>query len=350
MSALVVDAAGPCSSLQDAGRSGWLRFGVSGAGAFDRRYQAAANLLVGNDPTAGCIEMTLAGDSYRVEAESLLVAFAGRFRLRIEGETAAPFRAHLLHRGQTFSVGAAEGDVRGYLAIAGGFALAPTLGSLSTHARTGIGGLGGRLLRAGDRLPLHLAAAPPRPPLALDPALLVRAPAPLRVTLGPQDDHFTTEGIATLLGGRYRVTQDADRMGYRLSGPRIAHARGFNIVSDGIPPGAIQVPGDGQPILLGPDRQTTGGYPKIACVIGPDLGLLAQMAPGHEIAFRQVGMAEATAAELEERRFLAALPRRMRPVGQAGLDSSLLLEANLIDGVIDMNAPEWRAGREEQGQ
>ncbi|MCW5731244.1 MAG: biotin-dependent carboxyltransferase family protein [Alphaproteobacteria bacterium] len=350
MSALVVVAAGPGSSLQDTGRIGWLRHGVSRAGAFDRRYQAAANILVGNDPGLACVEMTLAGDSYRLDAESALVAFAGRFRLRIDGEDAAPFRAHLLHRGQTLSVGPAEGEVRGYLAIAGGFDLAPVLGSLSTHVRTGIGPLGGRALRAGERLPLHQARAPARPPLAIDPALLVRPPAALRVMLGPQDGHFTPEGIATLFGARFRVTADADRMGYRLAGPPIAHALGYNIVSDGIPPGAIQVPGDGQPILLGPDRQTTGGYPKIGCIIGPDLGLLAQASPGQELTFRQVGIEEATAAELAERRFIAGLAGRMRPAGAAGLDSGLLLEANLIDGVIDMNAPEWRGGNEEAGQ
>lgn len=305
MSALRVIQAGPYSTVQDAGRFGSQRFGISPAGAADPALLAIANALVGNPPDAAAIECTLMGDAYEVAAESARLAVAGGVALKIDGEAAAPWRSHRLTRGQKLRIGPCRTGLRFYVAVEGGIACAPVLGSRSTHARTGIGGIEGRRLKAGDALPLAQDAVAARAELGFDPARLPPAPERLRVLLGPQDDYFMPAGIATFLGGDYAVARDADRMGCRLAGPAIAHAKGHNIISDGIPLGGIQVPGNGQPIVLMRDRQTTGGYPKIACLIGPDVARLAQKRPGEAVRFAALSPSEAQAAVRAEAAGLA---------------------------------------------
>lgn len=311
---LRVAAAGPSSTLQDRGRFGYQRFGVSTAGAFDPLYLAVANALVGNPAETAGIETTLMGDTYEVMAESARIAFAGDFALQIDGQGAEAWRSHRLARGQKLKIGMAKKGARGYLAVEGGFDIAPTLGSLSTHVRTGIGGLDGGKLKKDDLLPLALAEASSRAESRFDPASLSERAATLRVVFGPQDDHFTAAGRATLLGSEYAITREADRMGYRLDGPKIEHAKGFDIVSDGMPLGAVQVPGTGTPILLLVDRQSAGGYPKIAVVIGPDVAALAQMRPGEKIRFREIRPEEAADAARAFGREIAQLAEKLRPV------------------------------------
>jgi biotin-dependent carboxylase-like uncharacterized protein len=344
-------AAGPLSTVQDAGRFGHQRFGVSTAGAFDPLYLAAANALVGNRRwDEGAVEITLRGDSWEVLAESCRVAVAGDFEVAIGDRPVGVWRSHTLRRGDVLKIGAARGtDVRGYLAVTGGLALPPVLGSVATHVRTRLGGLDGRALKAGDVLPLRAASAPEeQPELALDPAYLPPRRSGgavlLRVILGPQDDHFTAAGRETFLAAEFTVSRESDRMGYRLTGPALEHdpARGYNIISDGIPPGAVQVPGTGLPIVLGPDRQTTGGYPKIGCVILPDMAALAQKKPGDRLRFRAVSAEEGRAAHVAFRRLLVEeLPRRLTPAGappSETLRSERLLALNLIGGVVDAAA------------
>lgn len=311
---LRVTAAGPLSTIQDAGRIGWQRYGVAPAGAFDPRYLAVANALVGNPPAAAGIEFTLMGDAYVAEAESLRLAVAGDAVVSIDDRPAVPWRSYRLARGQKLKVRALKQDARGYVAVAGGLLLAPVLGSVATHARTGLGGIEGRKLKAGDLLPLAADAAPLADERSFDPALLPPRSASMRVLLGPQDDYFTASGIETFLAAEYTVTREADRMGYRLEGPAIEHAKGYNIVSDGIPLGAVQVPGSGQPIVMMVDRQTTGGYPKIACVIAPDVATLAQVKPGHGLRFRAVDVAEALEARREMAGWIAGLSDRLLTV------------------------------------
>jgi len=329
--ALRVLAPGPLTTLQDGGRFGWLRLGVPPSGALDPCALAVANLLVGNRRDAGALEFTLAGGAFAVEGGAARVALAGAdMDMTIDGCAAARERSHTLAPGATLRIGSARSGVRAYLAIAGGFAVTPVFGSVATHVRSGIGGFHGRALEAGDALPLA-GAAPQGPELRL-----TAAPPPthprVRVVLGSQDDHFTPGAIETLLQGEYTVTARSDRMGCRLAGPRLEHAKGFNIVSDAIAPGSIQVPGGSQPIILLADRQTTGGYPKIATVIGADLPALGQMRPGERLRFEAVTLE----AAVEARRLLAdwldGLPARLVPLGL--LDSEMLLGANLISGVI----------------
>ena len=219
--------------------------------------------------------------------------------------------ASTLRRGDLLEIGGAADAVWGYLAMAGGIDLPGQLGSLSTHVRSGIGGLGGRAIRAGDEVPLAIDRAPRGHEAALAP--VGAEPGPIRVVLGPQDDFFTPEAIEAFLEEAFTVTFQFDRLGYRLTGPVLEHAKGFNIISDGVVAGCIQVPGDGQPIVLMRDCQSPGGYPKIATVITADLGRLAQHRPGTEVRFRQVAVTE---AQLLRRRMvadLADLPDRLLP-------------------------------------
>jgi allophanate hydrolase subunit 2 len=176
--------------------------------------------------------------------------------------------------------------------------------------------------------------------VAIDPAALPYLDGAIRVVLGPQDDRFTAEGIATFLSGEYALTAEADRMGYRLDGPEIEHRDGFNTISDTILTGSIQVPGTRKPIVLMADRQTTGGYPKIATTATASLPTLAQMKPGDRLRFAAVGVAEARALLARQVEAMRALPAALRPVlrDASTLTSEALLATNLIDGVVGPDA------------
>ena len=254
---LVLARAGPASSVQDLGRWGWQHQGVSPAGAMDSESLRLANLLVGNAPGAAALEMGLLGGEILVDADAVRVAFAGAaMPLRVEGAPLAAWRSHTLARGQRLTVGAAAEGVWGYLAVAGGLATAEVLGSRSTHWRSGVGG---RLLKAGDVLPLARAGAPGGPELRLaDPPVVGRA-GRVRVVLGPQADRFTAAGRRLPRG---RLAGAPEVRPHRLP-PRRARGRaraGFNILSDGIVRGSIQVPGTAAARHAGrpPDH---GGYP-----------------------------------------------------------------------------------------
>ena len=337
MSALVVVSPGPLSTLQDSGRWGHLRNGVTPAGAMDMIALAAANLLVGNPPGEAAIEFTLAGDTLELDADGARIAIAGDVALTVAGVAASSWRSFALRRGERIQVGALRRGARGYLAVAGGFATPLELGSRSTHVRSG---LGGGPLRAGDRLPIARDKAPAGADVAIDPAALPYLDGAIRVVLGPQDDRFTAEGIATFLSGEYALTAEADRMGYRLDGPEIEHRDGFNTISDTILTGSIQVPGTRKPIVLMADRQTTGGYPKIATTATASLPSLAQMKPGDRLRFAAVGVAEARALLARQVEAMRALPAALRPVlrDASTLTSEALLATNLIDGVVGPDA------------
>jgi biotin-dependent carboxylase-like uncharacterized protein len=305
--ALRVLSAGPGVTLQDAGRHGYLRYGVTAAGPMDPLAHATANLAAGNPASSTAIEISLGGIELTAEAEPLAVALAGGdFAISLDARP-LPSAAMVLtiEPGAVLNIRAGQSGAWCYLAVAGRLAVPQLLGSNATHTRTGFGGVDGRAIRTGDRLPVE-------PSRRLAPALaaiaapwLDRPPGIIRVVLGPQDDYFSAEQIAAFLDGPWRVSIKADRMAYFLEGPRLTHAKGYNIVSDGIAMGAIQVPGDGRPIVLMADRQSTGGYPKIATVIGPDLGRLAQARPGTAFRFEARSIAEAVAARREEAAALA---------------------------------------------
>jgi len=346
MSALLrVLAPGLMTTVQDLGRPGFQHLGVPVSGALDPISLRAANLLVGNPPGAAALEMAYQGPTLAVEADSVRVALAGgRAPAEIlapdgDGSAArrlAPFESIRLVRGQRLRIGAPAGSAVVYLAIEGSFDIAPVLGSLSTLTRAAIGGFEGRALRAGDALPLGLETVAEREERMLPPPSLA-PPARIRIVLGPQDDYFTPAGLATLLGSTYTVSRASDRMGMRLEGPSLEHSsKGYNIVSDGIAPGSIQVPGNGLPIVLLADRQTTGGYPKIATVISADIPALGRMMPGSKVAFAAVGIEAAEAAARELAAEIAAMAQRLAPVRREPvIDASRLMGENLVSGVVN---------------
>lgn len=337
MTRLIIKSCGALTTLQDAGRTGYQRYGLSNAGAMDRTALAIANALVGNKLDEATIEFAVFGGELLVEGGEVRIAMAGAdCSLDVDGEPVPPLTSRRVAAGSTIRVGAARAGVFAYLAVTGSFDVAPMLGSISVHLRTGVGGLDGTPLKAGDALPLrsHQIEGPDLD-LAANPE---PAPGPIRVVLGPQDDLFTQAGIETLLSSAYQITAEADRMGYRLSGPKIAHADGFNIVSDGIVTGSVQVPGTGVPIVLLADRQTTGGYPKIATIVRADLARFVQMRPGSQVRFAAVTLQDAVALARSDARRTESLIAAVRPAGLDRLDSARLLGLNLAGEAVDAAA------------
>jgi biotin-dependent carboxylase-like uncharacterized protein len=340
VSALKVVRPGLFDTLQDLGRTGFMALGMPTAGAMDRIGLRLANALLGNPPGMAAIEIGVMGPDLLVEADSVRVALVGPLSpALIEGPDAQPKslesdRTHLLKRGQILRVGMIEGSSTAYLAVAGGFALPAFMGSLSTYARAGVGGLDGRKLSQGDILPLPQAQAASGDERKLT-APFGYGSGPIRVVWGPQEEYFTANGRRTFVGSDYRVSKEADRMGIRFEGPVIAHAKGADIISDGIAAGAIQVPGAGLPIVLLADRQTVGGYPKIATVASVDLPRLGRLLPGQTVRFQPVSVEEAEKLRRDQEARLArtiADFKVARPPG--GIDLARLYEENLIDGVV----------------
>jgi len=331
-------SAGPGSTVQDGGRLGYLRYGVTGAGPMDPFAHALANRALGNANGAAAIEVSLGGIEVTAEDGPLTVAIAGgTFTVTLDGQALPPAVVTRLEPGAKLRLRAGPGGSWSYLAVAGGLDLPLVLGSASTHTRTGIGGLKGRALAAGDRLATGNPMTAEIETGAIAAPLLDRPAETIRVILGPQDDYFAPGQIAAFLAGPWTVSARGDRMACFLEGPKLTHLRGYNITSDGIAMGAIQVPGEGQPIVLMADRQSTGGYPKIATIVGPDLGRLAQARPGSIIRFRTASHAEAVAARAEEQAFLAGTIA-VEPLIRTRFTSEFLLGLNLIDGYVDAHA------------
>ncbi|MEH3118405.1 MAG: biotin-dependent carboxyltransferase family protein [Methylorubrum populi] len=321
------------ASLQDGGRHGYLRFGLSASGPMDPLAFTAANRLVGNAPDAAAIELGLAGACLRAEGGAVRLALAGApSGLHRDGEPIASHRSFVLREGSELTVERPRAGVFAYLAAAGGFPVRPVMGSRALHQRAGLGGLDGRPLSEGDRLPLGPVPPAGEAERGLD-AIPLERDAPIRVVLGPQDDLFSEAGRATFLSREFTVSNRADRMGYQLDGPEIVHGPGgFNIVSDATVAGSVQVPGSGRPIVLLADRQTTGGYPKIATVISADLRRLAQRRPGEGLRFAAVDLAAATRLARERAAALAGLASGLRPVES---EAERLMAANLAGAAVD---------------
>lgn len=314
--ALAVLRPGLLTTVQDLGRPGHRASGMPAAGAMDRLALAAANLLAGNEPGAAALELTLVGGAYRFERETLAALAGADLQARLDGRPVAPGTAFRARPGAELVLGAAARGVRAYLALHGGVDVPLRLGSRSTYARARFGGHEGRALRAGDRLSARPSPREPPPPRVLREGLLPPLPAPgstlaLRLLAGPQDDHVHAEGLDTFFGTPWMVTPQNDRMGYRLDGPAVRLRGAADLLTDPLLPGAVQVPGSGQPIAMAADAQTTGGYPKVGAVIGPDLRALGQARAGDRVRFVRTTQGEAEAALADERARLAALAREL---------------------------------------
>lgn len=331
-------SAGPGATLQDGGRHGYLRFGVTAAGPMDPLAHATANLAVGNPKDATAIEVSVGGIEVSAESGPLGVAVAGgEFALSLDGRPLPPAAVLNLEEGAVLKIRAGGRGSWCYLAVAGQLTVPKVLGSHATHTRTGFGGVNGRAIIAGDCFGFEPSGPSQLSTSAIVAPWLERPLDTVRVVLGPQHDYFADDQIAAFLAGPWTVSARSDRMAYFLDGPRLKHARGFNIVSDGIAMGAIQVPGDGRPIVLMADRQSTGGYPKIATIIGPDIGRLAQARPGTVFRFAAVSIGAAVAARREEADLLAH-GIVVEPVVRTHLSSEFLLGLNLIDGVVGVES------------
>jgi len=288
--------AGPFTTVQDLGRPGWGSIGVPVGGAADAPSLRIANRLVGNPEAAAGLEMTLAGPRISFAADTWVALTGSRFVAAVGEDPAPHATAFLVRIGQTLSIGRTLEGARAVLAVRGGIDVPVVLGSRSTFVAGGLGGFDGRPLRRGDRLStaaIDVGARARAVPERLVP--FHAGDAVLRVILGPQIDAFSDEARETLLTGTYRVSTLADRTGLRLEGPRIAHHGAADLLPEGVAPGGIQVPANGQPIVLGCDHPTTGGYAKIATVIAADLWRIGQAKPGDRLRFAAVEVSEARA-------------------------------------------------------
>ncbi len=283
---LSVREPGLVATAQDPGRFGYRRLGVPWSGPLDPREHALANGRAGNPPDAATLEMTWPAPVFDVLDEVVCALAGPGWQATVDGHPADPGAPLPLRRRQVLGFRREGKALWAYLAVEGGVDVPLVLGSRATLLRGGFGGVEGRALRAGDVLGRGAVAdrprrLPPSPVLPEDPLMI-------RLIPGPQEAHFAAEGLHRLLGETYAVTVQIDRAGYRLAGPMIPHAAPAEILPEGVLPGAVQVPGDGQPIVLMADGPTTGGYPKIGTVPAADLGRLAQAGPGTRVRFRAV--------------------------------------------------------------
>jgi biotin-dependent carboxylase-like uncharacterized protein len=339
MSQLVITSIGPASSVQDGGRFGAQRYGLVPSGAMDRLSLAAANCLVGNAPFTAAIEIGPLGATFTASNGPVRVALAGAVRNADIGKRAVAFDTSMtLADGESLTLGFARGGTFSYLAIEGGVQGEPMFGSLAVNARAGLGSPYPRPLQAGDKL--QVAAASGAVERAID--LPAVTEGPIRVVMGPQDDEFG-DARQLFLDSEWKISATSDRMGYRLEGPAIKHLHGHNIVSDGTVNGSIQVPGNGAPIVLMPDRGTSGGYPKIATVITAELGRFAQTPAGRAFRFKAIDMAEAQAEARKFAELLRSLPDRVHDVQSFVLDIEALQSANVAGAAVNaFDARTWQ--------
>jgi biotin-dependent carboxylase-like uncharacterized protein len=289
---------GPMSLVQDRGRSGFQQLGVSVSGAVDADALDVGNRLVGNDLNAAALEVMLGGLVVQFTEPTMFTLTGSDTGATLDGVPVSTNVSYLAHADATLQMGIAQGGLRSYLSVGGGFELEQVLDSRSTHSASAIGGLEGRALVEGNVLPIGIPNSEAQSGNLLESQITVASSTELniRIVLGPQDNEFSTDGIETLLNSSYSVTDQSNRQGLRLDGPIVESLSGrYDIISDAVVNGSIQIPGDGKPIILLADRQTTGGYAKIATVATVDLPKLGQATPGTTISFEAISVENAQA-------------------------------------------------------
>ena len=315
---------GLLTTVQDRGRYGYQRYGVPVSGAMGEFALRIANLMAGNDQEAAALEATVQGPKIEFHASTWIAVTGADISPEVDGQLIPMWESVEIEAGSVLAFGELRDGMRAYVAVHGGIDVPEVMGSRSTYLKGRFGGLEGRALQAGD----ILSTVPVDADVFLPKQLPRNYTAPvyggvhrLRVVLGPQDHAFDSNALSKFLTSRYRIHPDSDRMGYMLDGPKIEHREGADIVSDGNPPGAIQIHGDGIPRILLTDRGTTGGYTKIATVISVDLSSLAQALPGQNVSFRQVTVEEAQEALREQESVIRSVARQGQlPVMSISLD------------------------------
>jgi len=309
------------TTVQDLGRYGYQRYGVPVSGAMDSHSLRLANLLIGNPEDAAGLEITLVGPKLKFLADTAVVLGGADLRPRVDGQPFQMWRIVKIKAGSLLTFDGPQAGMRCYLAVPGGVDVPVVMGSRSTYTRSAIGGYKGRILKPGDRLSALQGPGPLSRGCKLPQALM---PAfghlhLLRVIMGPQEDAFTPQGIASFLSSTYTVSRQSDRVGIRLEGEGIQHVKSGDIISDGAPFGAVQVPGSGQPVVLMADRGTTGGYTKIAAIITTDIGKLAQALPGDKVSFKAVTLNEAQALLAEREELVLEFKRHVEGIKAGGV-------------------------------
>jgi antagonist of KipI len=325
MSVLVIRP-GLLTTAQDLGRFGYQKHGVIVSGAMDPFAHRVANLLVGNAESEATLEMTLKGPVLEFETDALISLCGADLSPTIEGRPLPLWKPILVQRGQVLQFGTCRFGTRAYLAIAGGWQLPLVMGSRSTYLRAGLGGYQGRALREGDRLPVGSWSPASRELAeqlrqrqgsgvfaAMDWGVTAEllpayhsAPV-IRAMRGNHFDLFSAKSREAFFSEPFRVTPQSDRMGYRLDGPSLTLSQPYELISEAVSFGTVQVPAEGKPIVLLADRQTTGGYPKIAQIATVDLPVIAQTKPGDLIRFTEVGRGEAERLYLEREQHIRML-------------------------------------------
>jgi antagonist of KipI len=294
---------GAFTTVQDLGRSGFAWAGVPPSGAMDVAALRVGNLLVGDDEESAALEITLHGPTLHFEEDAVVALTGAEIEADLDGTPVTTLESFRITSGSTLRLRQCTRGVRAYLAVRGGIDVPSILGSRSTLASAGFGGLYGRALKQGDVLavravagdgPLRRTRTPSAPP-----------DGAVRVLRGPQLEAFTDAARAAFFAQEFHVSPRSDRVGVRLEGELIEHVEHADIDPEGVVTGAIQVPGDGHPIILGPDRPVTGGYAKIATVIAADLGMVAQARPGDSLRFVEISLDDARAAWRDRERALA---------------------------------------------
>lgn len=286
---------GILTTIQDKGRWGYQAYGMPVAGYMDDFSARIANLLVGNSQDEALIEATLVGPEIEFQSSSLISICGADMGGEINGRSVPMWTSILVGKDDRLKFTGLKSGLRTYIAFRGAIQVPVIMGSKSTFTRGKIGGFQGRKLQAQDLIPIENLDS------VKEGSYLPQEFIPsyqgednlIRLVMGPQDDYFSQEAKETFLKSKYEITSEADRMGYRLEGAKIQHDKGADIISDGISFGSVQVPGHGHPIIMMADRQTTGGYTKIATVISPDLPKLAQLGPGSSLRFKALTVDEA---------------------------------------------------------
>ena len=310
MSSLLVESPGLQTTVQDLGREGFGALGISPSGAADPVALRVGNLLLDNPPGTPALELTLTGGTFAFPEGAVICLAGADFAAQADGRPLPPWKPWAILPGQKLSLGPTRDFARCYLCVAGGIAVEPFLGSASTHLLSGLGGWQGRALRQTDILPIGTVTKRIRQrKLAAGVLEQLRPRKTLRVTRGPQFDGFNEEAQRALLDAEFIVSEDSNRMGLRLEGPRLTACQQKEMISEGAPLGAIQVTPSGQSIILFVEQQTTGGYPKIANVIGADLHSVGQLRSRDAIRFAEISLQEARALWIEQQRLLNSVER-----------------------------------------
>lgn len=312
---------GMLSTIQDLGRVGYQRAGIIVSGAMDHYALKVANLLVGNKLTEAALEMTLIGPSLRFNHDAIISICGADLNPTIDGQPVPRWRTIGIRKGALLTFQSCKSGCRAYLAIAGGFDIKKVLGSYSTYLLAGIGGISGRALKANDaielksphkifkQLELNKESAFTLYPWNLTHSVIPKYQSPfkIRVLEGAQYDWFTQKSIDFFFNQRYQISPQSDRMGYRLKGPMLSLKENKSMISEAVSFGSVQVPANGQPIILLADRQTIGGYPKIAQVATVDLPLMAQAKSSNYIHFKKVNLQQAQSLLIKQERTLQLL-------------------------------------------